>query len=440
MLTSSRPDVILAGQLIDGSGAPPLKQYALVLREGRIAAALPQAELTRTQVQDASVLDLGEATILPGLIDTHVHLTFNAGPDHETVRHAVVTESDERLALRSIANAQAHLAGGVTTVRDTGGRGLVTLAVRDAVRDGMVTGPRIQASGPAITTTRGHLNYLGAIANNAAELRRQAAAVLDAGADFVKLCATGGIMTAESEPLGSQYTVAELVEAVDEAEARGTLVAAHVLAAEALQRCVQAGVRSIEHCLFQDAPGEFRFQPELAAEMRRRNIVAGLTFAGISRGRYLQHVAERDAARSGVAAQRSSGPSATGMGVWQQRLANRYAAERELVASGVPYVLHSDAGVRETPFGGFWLTLATACFELGLSPLQAITATTATPAALMGLQDEVGALRAGMRADILVADGNPAERIEDLANPRMVLLNGRIVARHGALWLERDAA
>jgi imidazolonepropionase-like amidohydrolase len=434
-----RPDVILAGQLIDGAGGPPLPRRALVLREGRIVASVPQGELTRTQLQDAAVLDLGEATVLPGLIDTHVHLTFNAGPDHETVRRAVVTESDERLALRSIANAQAHLAGGVTTVRDTGGRGLVTLAVRDAVRDGLVIGPRIQASGPAITTTRGHLNYLGAIANSADELRRRAVEVLDAGADFVKLCATGGIMTAESEPLGSQYTEAELQEAVDEAESRGTLVAAHVLAAEALGRCVRAGVRSIEHCLFQDAPGEFQFQPALAEEMRRRGVVAGLTFAGISRGRYLEHVAEHGVSGNGGPIARTGGPTATGMGVWQQRLANRYAAERELVASGVRYVLHSDAGVRETPFGGFWLTLATACYELGLTPLQAITATTATPAALMGLQDEVGLLQVGKWGDLLAVDGNPAEWIEDLAHPRLVLLNGRVVAQHGGLWIGASA-
>jgi len=438
MPTPSRPDVILAGQLIDGTGAPPMERQALVLREGRIAAVLPQADLTRTQLQDASVLDLGEATVLPGLIDTHAHLTFNAGPDHETVRRAVVTESDERLALRSIANAQAHLAGGVTTIRDTGGRGFVTLAVRDAVRDGLVVGPRIQASGPAITTTRGHLNYLGCIANNAVELRQRSKEVLDAGADFVKLCATGGIMTAESEPLGSQYTEAELREAVDEAETRGTLVAAHALAAEALGYCVRAGVRSIEHCLWQDTPGEFRFQPELAAEMRRKGIVAGLTFAGISQGRYLKHRSEQESARSGIDAAEQSGPPATGMGVWQQRLANRYVAEREMVASGVQYVLHSDAGVRETPFGRFWLILATACFELGITPLQAITATTATPAALMGLESETGSLRAGRWADLLVVDENPAERIEALAHPRLVLLAGRPVADQSGLRIERE--
>jgi imidazolonepropionase-like amidohydrolase len=414
-----RPDLILAGRLIDGTGAPPVERMALVLREGTIEAVVPQAHLSRSQWQGASVLDLEAATVLPGLIDTHAHLTFNAGPNHDVVRSAVVEESDGRLALRALANAQAHLAGGVTTIRDTGGRGFLTLAVRDAVCDGLVLGPRLQASGPAITTTRGHLNYLGAIANSAEEVRQWSRQVLDAGADFIKLCATGGIMTAESEPLGSQYTTEALREAVEEAESRGTLVAAHVLAAEALERCVRAGVRSIEHCLWQDEPGVFRFQPELAAEMREKQIVAGLTFAGVSQARYKELKLGAD--------------SGADMGVWQQRLVNRYAAEREMIAAGVRYVLHSDAGVRETPFGTFWLTLATAVFELEISPLQAITAATATPAALMGLDQEVGTLQPGRRADLLVIEGDPSEQIELLARPKKVLLNGALVAEDGNL-------
>lgn len=408
------PDLILAGRLIDGTGAPPADGLALLLREGRIAAILPQSDLTRTQREGAVVLDASNQTLLPGLIDTHVHLTFNAGPNHEVVRRAVTEESDARLALRALANAQAHLAGGVTTLRDVGGRGFVTLAVRDAIREGLVLGPRMRAAGPAITTPGGHLNYLGAIASGAGEVRRRAREVLDAGADLVKICATGGIMTAESDPLAPQYTTEELRAAVEEAEARGTLVAAHVLAAEALERCVRAGVRSIEHCLWQEAPGVYRFRPELAAEMRARGIFAGLTFAGLSQARYWEHALGRRPQED--------------MGAWRARLEARYSAEREMIASGVRYVLHSDAGVRETPFGAFWLILATACFELGLSPLEAIRATTASAAELMGMADEIGTIAVGKRADLLVVDGDPSAEIEALAWPAKVLLDGRVVA------------
>jgi imidazolonepropionase-like amidohydrolase len=402
--------LLLAHTLIDGTGADPLERAALFIREGRIEAVLTQSDLTRTQREDVEVLDLGPAAVLPGLIDTHGHLTFNAGPDHETVRRAVATESDAMLALRALANAQAHLAGGVTTVRDVGGRGFVTLAVRDAIRDGLVPGPRVRASGPAITTTGGHLNYLGAIADNADEMRQRCAEVLEAGADLIKLCASGGIMTAESDPLHPQYTEDELRIAVEAAEARETLVAAHVLASEALTRCVHAGVRSIEHCLWQESAGEYRFQPELAAEMRRKGIFAGLTFASIAQARYREEIL---------------GEPVEGFGPWRGRMEKRYAAEREMIASGVRYVLHSDAGVRETYFGDFWRIPAAACYELGITPLEAITAVTATPAALMGLDNEIGTLTPGKLADLLAVEGNPAHDIRALAHPVAILQRGR---------------
>jgi imidazolonepropionase-like amidohydrolase len=418
---TERPGLILAGQLIDGTGAPPRERQALLLAAGRIEAVVPQADLSRTQREDRAVLDLGGATVLPGLIDTHVHLTFNAGPNHDVVRGALAAESDARLAVRALANAQAHLATGVTTLRDVGGRGFVTLSVRDTFRDGLALGPRMQASGPAITTTGGHLHYLGAIADNAEELRRRAEEVLDAGAEFVKLCATGGIMTPESDPLTPQYTTDELRVAVDVAEGRGTLVAAHVLSSEGVERCVAAGVRSLEHCLWQDAPGVYQFRPDVAAVMREKGIFAGLTFAGISQMRYLEETFGRT--------------SREDMGAWRKRMEGRYEAERAMVASGVRYVLHSDAGVRETPFGSFWLILATACFELKLSPLEAITAATASAAALMGLDGEIGTLEAGKRTDLLVVDRDPCQGIEALSEPRMVLLDGRIVAEHRELRL-----
>ncbi|MFN3648071.1 MAG: amidohydrolase family protein [Armatimonadota bacterium] len=406
--------LILAAALIDGTGAEPSRDIAVLLDGERITRVLPQRDLERTAREGREVLDLGDATLLPGLIDTHVHLTFSAAPTHEEVRRAVTEESDATLALRAIGNAQAHLAGGVTTVRDVGGRGFVALAVRDAVAAGIVLGPRILASGPAITTRTGHLNYLGAVADDAEEVRMRVAEVLDAGADLVKICATGGIMTAESDPMQSQYTAEELRAAVEVAEARGKLVAAHVLTTDGVERCVEAGVRSLEHCLFQEAPGEYRFRPELAERMRDRGIFAGLTYAGITQARYRREVL---------------GEAVGELGIWQERLMRRGAAERALIDAGVRYVLHSDCGVRETPFGEFWRVLASACYELSLSPLEAIRAATGTAAELLGLGAELGSVAPGKRADLLAVSGRPEERIKALARPGMVMRDGRVVSR-----------
>lgn len=413
------PAVILAARLIDGTGAPPGEDQALLLEDGWIRAVLPRSQLSRTQRESGAVLELEDATVLPGLIDSHVHLTFNAAATHEEVCRGLETESEHGLILRALANARAHLAGGVTTVRDVGGPRWTTLELRDRVRSGAVPGraPRIQAAGPAITTPGGHLHYLGAVAEGEAEVRGRAREILDRGADLVKICATGGIMTAGSDPTASQYTEAELRAAVEVAESRGTLVAAHVLAREALHRCVHAGVHSLEHCMLQVSPGHYEFDAELAAELRRRGAVAGLTFAGLGRARYREEVLGE---RLGEA-----------LGPWRQRMQARFGTERRLIDSGVEWVLHSDSGVRETPFGTFWLTLASAVYELGITPLQAIRAVTESAARLLRVDTEVGTLTPGKRADLLIVRGDPLQDLRVLAQPTQVFLNGELVAHDG---------
>lgn len=417
----SDPDIVLAGSMIDGTGAEPRPDVALLLHLGRLDRIIPREALSPGMIQGARVLDLSGSTVMPGMIDTHAHLTFSALDSHDAVRKQVSGESDATLALRALRNGLAHLAAGVTTLRDTGGRGFVTLDVRDAIASGLAPGPRIQASGPAITTTGGHLNYLGLIADGAEALRAACIQVMDRGADYIKLCATGGIMTAESDPMRPQYDTAALAGAVAVAEERGTLVAAHSLSAEALVQCVEAGVRSIEHCLWQDEPGIFRFRPEVADVMIQKNIFAGLTFAGIAQMRF----------RSRVLGQ--SVPD--DLGVWMTRLEARYGAEKEMLARGVRYVLHSDAGVRETPFGAFWLIPASACYELELTPLQAIRAITQSPAELMQISEDVGTLEPGKVADFLVYEKSPADKIRNIQSPRAVFQSGRLTVDAGSLIL-----
>lgn len=420
-VNSRRPDLILADLLVDGVSSEPRERQALFLRDGRIVAILPQSEVTRSHRQGAAEIEIEDGTVLPGLIDTHVHLTLTGGPSDESVTGPAATESEAIQALRAVANAQAHLASGVTTVRDVGCRGFTTLAVRDLVRQGLLLGPRIQASGPPITTPTGHMHYMGCIATNAAEVRARAEEVLDRGVDLVKTCATGGVLTAGSDPMDLQYTAAELREAVLAAEANGKIVASHALAAEGVRRCVEAGVRSIEHCRWQLGPGRHVFPFELAETMIAKDIYAGITFATISQVGYRQDVLKQE-------------------DVWvkfsRDRLNDRFASEREMIAAGVKYVVHSDAGVTHTPFGEFWKSVGAARYELSLSPLEAIRAVTASPAKLMGLEQEVGTLEVGKRADLLCVGGNPADTIEALQNALIVLRDGEVVAENGGVRLQ----
>ena len=414
------PDLILADRLIDGISPEPRERQALFLRDGRIIAILPQSEVTRSHRQGAAEIEIEDGAVLPGLIDTHVHLTLTGGPTDESVTGPAATESDAVQALRAVANAQAHLASGVTTVRDVGCRGYTTLAVRDLIQQGLLVGPRIQASGPPITTPTGHMHYMGCIATSAAEVRARAEEVLDRGVDLVKTCATGGVLTAGSDPMDLQYTAEELREAVLAAEARGRIVASHALAAEGVRRCVEAGVRSIEHCRWQVEPGRHVFPRELAETMIAKDIYAGITFATISQVGYRQDVLKQQ-------------------DVWvkfsRDRLNDRFASEREMVAAGVKYVVHSDAGVTHTPFGEFWKSVGAARYELKLSPLETIRAVTASPAALMGLENEIGTLQVGKKADLLCVRGNPAETIEDLQNAWLVIRSGLVVAEDGQIRL-----
>jgi len=411
------PDIILAGRLITGEAEEPRAAQALLLDAGRIERIVPIGRLAERTLRAASVLDCREQVVLPGLIDTHVHLTFSAGATHAEVRDVLAAESDEQLALRALRNAQAHLAGGVTTLRDCGGRGYVTLAVWDALESGLAVGPRVLACGPAITTATGHLHYLGAIAEDEASVRRRATEVLNRGGDFVKICATGGIMTDGSDPLTCQYSVEDLAAAVEVAGERKTLVAAHCLAAEGVLRCTAAGVRTIEHCLWQTAPGEYELNEETLAEMKRGDVIAGITFAGLGQARYWQDVHGRK-------------PTAD-LGVWQKRMEGRYATERRMVSSGLGFTVHTDSGVRATPFGGFWAALAALAWELQLAPAEALRAATQTAARALGREADLGTLAPGKWADMVVVDENPLERLEALAGPKTVLVGGRVAARGG---------
>jgi imidazolonepropionase-like amidohydrolase len=351
--------------------------------------------------------DFAGCTILPGLIDTHVHLCFSALDNHPAIVEQVVRETDEQLLARALANAAAALRAGITTVRDCGGKNDVILRAREILRRGDAPGADVLSCGMPITTTAGHCHWLGLIADGEDAAVRAAGQMLDAGADFLKVMATGGNMTPSSDPFRPQYDAATLTRIADLGRRAGKHTAAHVLSRAGLPNAVAARVRTIEHCDWRTEPTRFEFDPELARRMIDQQQYAGLTMTGPTRRAFL--------------------PRATELYPELMPLFDaRFACERRMIDFGVPFTLHSDAGVRMTPIDRFALGLRAAEVELRLSPREVLTAATKTPAEAIGLADR-GVIAPGRRADLLIVEGDPLTDLASLERVRAIMQAGRWV-------------
>jgi imidazolonepropionase-like amidohydrolase len=394
------PLLLTADRLFDGTAT--MLRPLVRIRGSQIESV--DRQLLSPATCSGQRLDFPGCTLLPGLIDTHVHLVFSAAQTNEEIIAQVARESDDELLARALANARAALHAGLTTVRDCGGRGRVAQHVRDLIRSGQAEGPDVLSCGAPITTTRGHCHWLGLIADTPAEVRGAAERMLAEGADFLKVMATGGNMTASSDPMTPQYDADTITLIADIGRAAGKHTAAHVLSRSALPAAVQARVRTIEHCDWRTQENVYEFDERLADRMIQQQQFAGLTMSGIARRAFLPQVKQLDL------------PVV-------KRLDKRFACERQMIAHGLRYTLHSDAGVRLTPIDRFDLGLQTAVLELGLSPTEALRACTATAAEAIHLTDR-GVVAAGKRADLVVVEGNPLEDMASVGRVRAVMKAG----------------
>lgn len=395
--------VITADRLFDGTGAAVVAKPVIRVGEERIEVV--ERSLLPPSACSAERLDFPGCTILPGLIDTHVHLVFSAKATNAAIIEQVSNESDDELLERALANARAAVRSGITTLRDCGGKGRIVQAARDRIRRGQGEGPDILSCGMPITTRTGHCHWLGLIAESNAEVARAAERMLAEEADFLKVMATGGNMTPSSDPMQSQYPPEALALIADIGRKAGKHSAAHVLSRVALPGAVAARMRTIEHCDWRVELDRYEFDAELARRMIDQEQYVGLTVSGTTRRAFLPEIAAD-----------TSGPI--------RRLDARFACERQMIDSGVRYTLHSDAGVRLTPIDTFALGLRTAVLELRLTPAEALTAATATAATAIGLDDR-GAIQAGKRADLLVVEGNPLQDLACLERVRAVMKGGK---------------
>lgn len=368
---------------------------SVVVERGRIAAVVPDA-----QAPEGRRLRLDGLTLLPGLINCHVHLCLGGEPD--PVR-PVLEETPAMTAVKAAVRARQTVEAGVTTVRDLAGRDYVELAVRDAVRCGLVAGPRILAAGKGICMTGGHGWWLGRETDGPVDMRRAVREQLKAGADVIKIIATGGVLTPGVDPNSPQLEADEIRAAVEEACKASRRTAAHAQATEGIARCLEAGITSIEHGVF--------LTEALAARMARDGVALVATL-----------VAPHAIAEGGLGA---------GIPEYMVRKSDALRARhldsfRLALQAGVPLAAGSDAGTPLNPHGSLVPELEL-MVKAGLSPSAAVVAATSAAARVLGLEHETGRIAPGLAADLLAVAGDPTASVQALDEVRLVLAAGRIV-------------
>jgi imidazolonepropionase-like amidohydrolase len=280
-------------------------------------------------------------------------------------------------------------------------------------------GPRILASGPPITTSGGHLHWCGALADDAPQLEETIDSLCAQDADFIKIVATGGYMTAESDPMKGQYSREELVAASARAHRNRRRVAAHVLNARTIADLVIAEIDTLEHCRWSDPDGGTAYDAKVAAEIARRGIWVGITMAGIDR----ELLPSPDATPAGSVDNLST-------------LRDRHRTVREMLDVGGRIMISSDAGVRKTRFDEFALSIICAVEGVGLSVCEAIHRATLVPAEALEIAEDVGAVEGGKRADFVLVAGDPVTNLADLRQVRQVWRDGRLLVSEGRLVAE----
>jgi imidazolonepropionase-like amidohydrolase len=404
--------VIHSGNLVDGSGAPPVPDAVVIIDGQRIAYAGPRSQAPAfDDVPAESRLDAAGGTILPGLIDSHVHLTFNARTEANSpaVIRQIETDDEFQIAIRAVQGAQACLSAGVTTIRDCGAKGLVTLRLRDLIESAFINGPRILACGMPITTTAGHCHWLGLQADTEEEVIRAARSMAKEGADFIKVMATGGGMTDNSNIFEPQYTVAQLSSIVQEAHRLGRRATAHSHSGKGQRACLEARFDMIEHCNWHSPEG-WSFDESLMSDIIQAGMYVGITLSGPQ-----QTAAKRDASYDELDAAQQ----------------DRYQSLQEMRHMGAKIVLHSDAIAPITCYEDFPFSLVAAVRYGGYTVVDAIHAVTGLAAEAIGIEEETGLLAEGKAADVLVLDGDVLADVRAIAAPKWVLRNGRVVASQG---------
>lgn len=396
--------VLTADCLIDGRGGT-VAAPAIVVEDSTIVRVTHRADPSLPET--ATRIDLPGCTLMPGLIDAHVHLTFDGGPDPVA---SLAAERDERALLRMAVEARTMLRAGITTARDLGDRAFLSLPVRDAINEGLIEGPRLVCAGPPITTTAGHCWYLGGEADGEVAIRKGVRERVKRGVDCIKVMATGGGMTPGSNMLRAQFTVDELRAMVEESHRLGKHIAAHCHGTEGIVRAVEAGVDTLEHCTFAGPDGA-DFDERLVEQIAARGIAVSPTLA-FSMRNLLAGVPD---GRTTAEAQRFRRLA----GTMRERLLFMRAA-------GCTFIASTDNGIGNSPHDALTASLSLWVRTMGFPADEVIRAATSEAARVIGVGAQTGAIEPGKQADIIAVDGNPLDEIEAIERVSFVMKGGTV--------------
>jgi imidazolonepropionase-like amidohydrolase len=394
---------IKAARMLDVRSGAVIDNAVVLVNGERISAAGSKLAIPA----GARVIDLGDKTLLPGLIDMHTHLTGNP----EDAGYSVIAISVPRATLTGARNARRTLQAGFTTVRNLGADAYSDIGLRDAINDGDVPGPRIAASGPSMSITGGHCDdtmhapeyksiALG-VADGTDEVMKRTRQNIKYGADVIKICATGGVLSMGTDPRASQYTLEEMKVIVSEAHRLGRTVTAHAHGGDGIRLAVLAGVDSIEHGSYIDEEG-MRLMKE------HKTFLVPTVYLG-------------DWLIENADAIRLPKPLLEKAKVVLPMARLNMA---KAIKAGVPIAFGTDSGVYPHGMNGREFAVLV---KLGMTPLQAIRSATLNASQLLGWTDRVGTIEPGKFADLIAVDGDPLKDVATLERVQWVMKGGEVV-------------
>ena len=398
---------IRAGKLIDVAAGTVLKDQTIIVTGERISSVGPTA--SAKVPAGAEEIDLSNQTVLPGLIDMHTHLTA----DPMLAGYNALGVSDVRAALYGVRGARQTLDAGFTTVRNVGSSGFGDVALRDAINDGDVIGPRMRAAGYLIGIKGGHcdenmlppeMNFTSrGVATGPWEARGKVREMAKYGADVIKICASGGVLSKGDQPGAPEFTLEEMQAIVQEAHKLGRKVAAHAHGAEAIREAIIAGVDSVEHASLIDDEGI------KLAKQKGTYLVMDI---------YDDDFILQEGAKAGILPESLDKERALG-----QLQRDNF---RKAFKAGAKMAFGTDAGVY--PHGDNARQFAY-MVQYGMTPMQAIQAATVDAAELLGWKDNVGAIAAGKFADIIAVKDDPTRDVSALTKVSFVMKGGAVIRR-----------